>query len=341
MFGFRFIKSQPTDFLIKFRRGKVVKQGIGLSFYYFPLTTSLVRIPMESRDAPFIFDSITEDFQEVTVQGVLTYRISDPQTLSKIMNFTLHSDGTGYASDDPEKLPQRLIQNVEVLAKSAIHTMDLRTALGSVDSLVDTLRQGLREGDLMRSLGVEVLDLSILAIRPKPETARALEAEARESILREADEAIYTRRNAAVEQERSIKENELNTEIAVENKKRQIRETQMEAEKSVQAKQEELEKARMRAKIALEEMNRELTRLAVENAREQADVKAYALGSVAKALKGVDPRVVQSLAGVGMNADQLIAQAFQELAQNSDRIGQLNISSELLQSLLKDPPPGK
>jgi hypothetical protein len=33
-----------------------------------------------------------------------------------------------------------------------------------------------------------------------------------------------------VEQERAIKENELNTEIAVENKKRQIRETQMEAD---------------------------------------------------------------------------------------------------------------
>ena len=36
----------------------------------------------------------------------------------------------------------------------------------------------------------------------------------------EADEAIYARRNAAVEQERRIKESELNTEIAVEEKQR-------------------------------------------------------------------------------------------------------------------------
>ena len=51
-------------------------------------------------------------------------------------------------------------------------------------------------------------------------------------MFREADEAIYARRNSAVEQERAIKENELNTEIAVENKKRQIRETQMDAERA-------------------------------------------------------------------------------------------------------------
>jgi len=36
-----------------------------------------------------------------------------------------------------------------------------------------------------------------------------------------------------VEQERGIKENELQTEVAVETKKRQIRETQMDAERAV------------------------------------------------------------------------------------------------------------
>ena len=37
-------------------------------------------------------------------------------------------------------------------------------------------------------------------------------------MLKAADEAIYSRRNAAVEQERAIKENELKTEIAVETR---------------------------------------------------------------------------------------------------------------------------
>ena len=45
----------------------------------------------------------------------------------------------------------------------------------------------------------------MLAIKPKRHTARALEAEAREALLRRADEAIYSRRNSAVEQERARK----------------------------------------------------------------------------------------------------------------------------------------
>src|ERR1019366_3725274 len=53
-------------------------------------------------------------------------------------------------------------------------------------------------------------------VKPAPETSRALEAEAREALQRRADEAIYARRNAAVTEERLIKESELNTEIAVE-----------------------------------------------------------------------------------------------------------------------------
>ena len=60
--------------------------------------------------------------------------------------------------------------------------------------------------------------------------ARALEAQTRESLQKEADQAVYERRNFAVEQERIIKESELNTEIAVEEKQKQIVEKKMETD---------------------------------------------------------------------------------------------------------------
>jgi hypothetical protein len=74
MFGMRFIKVEPTDFVLQYKRGKVVREGAGLSFFYFAPTTSLVRIPMGSVDVPFIFAEVTADFQSVTVQGQLTFR---------------------------------------------------------------------------------------------------------------------------------------------------------------------------------------------------------------------------------------------------------------------------
>src|SRR6202040_3204117 len=89
-------------------------------------------------------------------------------------------------------------------------------------------------------LGVEILNLSLLSIRPTPEMAKALEAGAREALQRKSDEAIYARRNAAVEQERRIKESELNTELAVEEKKRQIREAQMAAEIAIEQQRAQL-----------------------------------------------------------------------------------------------------
>jgi regulator of protease activity HflC (stomatin/prohibitin superfamily) len=337
MLGIRFIKVEPTDFVLQFSRGKVMREGAGLSFFYFAPTTSLVRIPIGSVDVPFIFEEVTADFQEVTVQGQLTYRVAEPKKLAQLMNFTLTPSGKDYTSEDPKKLPQRLINLSQVLTRASLKSLKLRDALGQSDELVADLRQGLQSSEAIASLGIEILGLSILAIKPTPETSRALEAEAREQVLREADEAVYSRRNASVEQERAIKENELNTEIAVENKKRQIKEAQMEAEKSVQQKKRELREAEMAAQIAIEEKNKELVALSTANAREEADSKAYAIGAVMRALSETDPKTLQALTFVGMEPGQLVALAFKELAEGADKIGQLNVSPDLLRELLDRP----
>jgi regulator of protease activity HflC (stomatin/prohibitin superfamily) len=334
MLGFKFIKVQPTEYILHYKNGRLVREGAGLSFFYFSPTSSLVRIPVASVDAPFIFQEVTSDFQSVTVQGQITYKISDPNKLSQLMNFTLAANGKDFATDDPQKLSQRLINHTQVLTRSSLKAMPLREALVSSDELVICLRQGLQSAEAINSIGIEILGLSILAIKPTPETARALEAEAREQILRQADEAIYSRRNAAVEQERAIKENELNTEIAVENKKRQIKEAQMEAEKSVQRKKRELREAEMATKIALEEKNGDLVSLVSQNARQEADTKAYGISVAMKALSEANPKIVQVLASTGMEAGQLVALAFKDLAEGADRIGQLNISPDLLRELL-------
>lgn len=341
MFGIRLIKVEPTDFVLQYKRGKVVREGAGLSFYCFAPTTSLVLVPIGSVDVPFMFEEVTVDFQAVTVQGQLTYRVADPKQVAQLMNFTLAANGRSYASDDPQKLPQRLINHAQVLTRASLKSLSLRDALGQSDAVVASVREGLQKAEVITSLGVEVLGVSILAIKPTPETARALEAEAREQILRESDEAIYARRNAAVEQERAIKQNELNTEIAIELKQREIKETQMEAEKSVRQKKHEIQEAEMAARIELEKKNKDLVALSTANAREEADAKAYALTAVMKALAEADPRTVQALTSVGMDAGQLVALAFKELAEGAEKIGQLNISPDLLRELLSHDEPAR
>jgi regulator of protease activity HflC (stomatin/prohibitin superfamily) len=334
MFGFRFIKIQPTTYLLQYRNGKVAREGAGLSFFYFAPNTSLVAVPMASTDIPFIFEETTADYQTVTIQGQVTYRVSDPKRLAALMNFTLDKNGGNYISDDPQKLPQRVINVVKVLARAEMQKLSLRDSLRASNELVQAVRGGIAGSPELTSLGLEVLSLSILAIKPLPETARALEAETREKLLREADEATYARRNSAVEQERAIKENELNTEIAVENKKRQIREAQMDAEKAVQERQHDLQRAEMLSNINLEEKKKDLVALSTQNERQEADTRAYGVAATMKALGEADPRIVQALATSGMKPEQLIAAAFQDLAGKAEKIGQLNISPDLLRELL-------
>lgn len=335
MLGLKYIKVQPTTYVLEYRGGAIVREGSGLSFFYYAPTTSLVVVPLASADVPFIFQETTADFQTVTIQGQVTYRVADPKRLAALLNYTLAPDGHNYISDDPEKLPERVIHVVNVLARAELQHLQLREALRASDQLVTVIKAGLATSDEITSLGLEVLGLSILAIKPTPETARALEAETREKLFREADEAIYARRNSAVEQERAIKENELNTEIAVENKKRQIRETQMDAERAVQEKESLLKKEALETNIGLEERRKSLVAVTAENSKAEADARAYGVATAMKALNAADAKILQAVASAGMNPDQLIAFAFQELAGNADKIGQLNISPDLLRELMR------
>ncbi len=335
MFGIRFIKVQPTTYLLQYRKGQLKRQGQGLAFFYFAPTTSLVAVPLESVDVPFIFNQVTADFQEISIQGQVTYRVIDAKQLSQLLNFTLDNTGRNYINTDPEKLPQRIINLIQVLMQSELAHLSLRETLGAAENLVQKVIKGLATSKEITSLGLEILGLSILSIKPNPETARALEADVREQLLKESDQAIYARRNAAVEQERAIKENELQTEIAVENKKRQVREAQMEAERSVKEKERQISEEEMTGKISLEKRNKEWVALATENLKSEADAKAYSLTVTMQALSGVDAKVLQALASMDMNPSQLVALAFRDIADSAEKIGQLNVSSELLTELLQ------
>src|SRR5437588_5348907 len=130
MFGMRFIKVQPTTYLLQYRRGKIVREGVGLSFFYYGPTTSLVAVPVASTDTPFIFQETTGDFQAVTIQGQVTYRVNEPKRLASLLNYTLSPNyGQTYASEDPEKLPERIIHVINVLARAELQKLSLREAI--------------------------------------------------------------------------------------------------------------------------------------------------------------------------------------------------------------------
>jgi len=312
---FSFIKVPPTTYVMQFKRGKIKREGAGLSFIYSVPSSTIVTVPLASADVPFVFQEATADFQSVTLQGQLTFRVADPKRLAALLDYSVDSRRT-YVSDDPRKLPERLVHITQTLTRAITQKLALRDVLVSSDAIVAEVLAKLKTSEAVSILGVELLSLSLLSIKPTPETARALEADAREALQRRSDEAIYARRNAAVEQERLIKESELNTEIAVEEKKRQIHETQM------------------AAAIAVEEQRAQLVDHRVENERKSADSRAYVLTETLKPLRELDWKALMMLTGKGVDPKAMIALAFQEMADNAQKIGELNVSPDLLKALI-------
>ena len=82
MLGIRFIKVPPTTYLLQYQKGRLGREGTGLAFFYYGPTTSLVAVPTASTEVPFIFEETTADFQRVTIQGQITYRVTEPKKLA-------------------------------------------------------------------------------------------------------------------------------------------------------------------------------------------------------------------------------------------------------------------
>jgi hypothetical protein len=315
VFGISYLKVPATTHVIQLKNGQIVRSGPGLSFFYFAPTSVIVQIPVSSVNVPFVFNEVTQDFQEVTIQGNITFRVNDPQKLASLLDYSVDLRGR-YRSEDPSKLEERLIQATQVRTRTFVQSQPLRQVLVGSQPLLDSLMADLQKAPSLERLGVEILDVVILAISSNPEMAKALQAEAREKFLKQADEAIYARRNASVELERAIKENELQTEIAVATKQRQVKETQMAAD------------------VALEEQRKALVASRVENERTESTARADSLRAILEPIKEVDWRTLIAAQG-NVDSRMLVSMAFDQLAGSAGKIGELNITPDLLHSLIK------
>ncbi|HEV8062660.1 MAG TPA: SPFH domain-containing protein [Gemmataceae bacterium] len=298
MLNIGFFKGQPTDYVMRYSSGQLVREGPGLAFYYLKHNTQVVAVPTSSRDANFVFNEVTNNFQAVTIQGQFTYRIQNPKQAAELLNFTIDPKTGAYASEDPDRLSQRISNVIQMATRGELQKRSLEEVLRQYEAIAASLSRPIAENRLLEPLGVNLLSVYFVAAKPTPEVAQALEAEYRETLLRKADEAIYARRAAAVQEERKIKENELSSEIALEEQKKKLIDLKGE---------NQLREAENRGKAAELEASHRV-------AAKKQELALYA---------GMGPRSVLAL-------------AVNELGVNAQRIGNLNLSSEVLASLLTE-----
>ena len=269
MFGY--YRGEPAEYVIEYVRGRAVREGRGLSFYYLSRVTTIASVPMNTQDVDFVFNEITANFQAVTVQGQATYRITDPKKIATLLNHLVEPHSKMYRSRDPPKLAVRVINLVQETTRAEIQRLPLEDALRARAEMARAITDRMRQSKDLATLGVEVMNVFITAVKPTPEVAKALEADYREILLNKADQAIYARRASAVEQERKIRENELGTDIA------------------------------------LEEERERLVELKAENIAKEAEAEAKALEARLGPYRTMDPRVLLALGlkALGENAAKI------------------------------------
>ncbi len=286
MFYIGFYKGQPSSYIIKFSGGKKKKAGRGISFFYSKRKTSIIDIPAKTIDAYFTFSEITKSFQTVAIQGQLTFCITDFNKVSELLDFSIDIKTKFYRVNDNDRLTDRIVNAVKMSTKDKVKDLTLEETLTVSQSIAKKVLEEVRSGEELSKMGVELLSVHFTSVSPTPEIAKALEADYRENLQKKADEAIYSRRAAAVEQERKIKENEMNSQIEL-GKKRQI-----------------------------------LVDIDGNNNVKSAEYNARANELFYGVFKSMDSKTI-------------LAMAFKAMGENAAKIGNINITPELLANILQ------
>ena len=146
---------------------------------------------------------------------------------------------------------------------------------------------------------------------------------------------MYARRKSSVEQERMIKDAELQTELSIQQKEQEIEELRIENERTLLRATTETERERLQASIEAENQRQDFVTLEVENKRQESDAEAYAIASRMKAFKELPVENLKAMALANMEPEQLMAMAFDSLAQNAGKIGELTITPDLFGQMMK------
>jgi len=315
----RHLRGSGTTHVQQIRDGRTIRSGTGASFWFRPLSAVLSEVPVDDRELPLLFHARTSDFQDVTVQATITYRVTDPATAAGRIDFSIDPDTGVWRSTPLDQVAGLLVESAQQYAIDLLATVALPTALaGGVGPVRSAIAAGLRGDGRLAETGITVVGVRVVALRPEPDVEKALRTPTREQVQQDADKATFERRAMAVERERAIGENELQTQIELAR-----REEQLVSQRGANARREAQEQAAAGAITAEAEARRTVT-------LSEATAEGTRLAGVAAG----DAEAARVAAYQDVPEAVLLALAVKELAANLPRIDTLVLSPDLVSKAL-------
>lgn len=304
------LRSDASNHVIRYRKGQVRQSGRGLVFWFRPETASIAEIPMDDRETTLFVTGRSQDFQQVAVQGMLTWHVVDPELLAQRVDFSIGLFNGQLQSEPIERIETRLAGLVNQAALQYLAEAPVRALLDvGIEPLRQRLEAALAAATSLTDIGIAVVAVRVMSLAPTSELERALQTPTFEALQQKADEAMFERRALAVEKERAIAENELATKTELARREKTLI-------------SEEAENARNRATGLADahqiEADAEAGRIRVIGA-----AKAEADGAHIAIYRDLPPAVLMGLAA-------------RELAGKLDTIEHVNVTPDLLASLMSE-----
>jgi regulator of protease activity HflC (stomatin/prohibitin superfamily) len=315
----RHLRGRPTAYVQHLRHGKVIHAGTGLSFWFMPLNAVLSEVPVDDRELPLLFHARTLDFQDLAVQATVIYRVEQPALAAARIDFAIESLHGRWRAAPLEQIANMLIEAAQQQALGLLSTMTMAASLSDgVTAVRERIESGLAADPRLGETGIKVIGVRVVALRPEPEVERALQTPAREGVQQEADKATFERRALAVERERAISENEMQSQIELAR-----REEQLVTQRGTNARRDAEEKAAA-SQVATE----------AEAARNQRLAEARALGIRVVGDAEGSAETARLAAYRDLQEGVLLGIALRELAGNLPKISNLILTPDLVAPVL-------
>lgn len=315
----RHLRAAPTAYVVQRRGGTVRRSGVGLAFWFRPLSAVLSEVPVDDRELPTVAHARTADLQEVTAQVTVSYRFADPELAARRLDLGIDPVTGRWTGAPLEQVAHLLGELAAGHVTDALSRLTLPQAVAvATGELGAQVGAALRADDRVTATGLDVLGARVRSVRADADLERALQTPAREAAQADADRSTYERRALAVERERAIAENELATRIELAT-----REQQLVAQEgaNARARAQEAAAAALVEAHASAERQGVLATASAEAVRVQGEADGAAERARLAAFAEIGPDVLRTL-------------ALRDLATHLPQVGQLTVTPDVLTGAL-------
>ncbi len=259
------MQAGPTEYLLHYRRGKLIRQGMGIGAIRLP-ADHITIVPCTAQSLTFAADQITRENQGIEIAGFAVWKVAEPALTAQRFNF-----------DDPDEPTKAIGASLKDVVESAIRhrvaNMTIEEVLRRRASIIVELKKELDYITAQWGLSFDTIEIKQVRIMSR-EVFAHLQAAYREAIRLESEtsrlqtEQAIMARQLKLQEERQEQENALASRAQEQKHKLLLQNAALEYERETLAdrKRQELAREKMeQEKITLEAETRILA------AREQVD----------------------------------------------------------------------